>query len=272
MSPLLLIPLQSADLDRPVLTDTSAWYETHAASKKKSSGGKKASSGKTGGGGKKKNDAYVMAGGGWQVHDTGSTNQSGFLVGGEAGWVYRFSGMQGRTRAAGMGIVQADNASGYDLRAGTFLGPKGKLGGVETGLDVFYSAWAWGNDSLPEAVGVEVPLKLSGTVGNFGVFGGVSGAWTNAGKREADWDLPFHEGEAFAGLSGTFEGFDFTGRYSYRVTGVGAVQTIWVGVQLEGATIWDLLEMGEEDDSGGGKKGDGDDSGGKKTGGGGKKG
>ena len=270
MSPLLLLPLQSADLERPVLADTSAWYETHAANKKKSGGGKKSSSGRKGAGSKKKNDAYVQAGGGWQVHQTGSNNLSAFLLGGEAGWVYRFSGMQGRTRVAGSGVVQADKASGYDLRAGTFLGPKGKQGSVETGLDVYYSTWSWGTDTLPEAVGVEIPVKLSGTLGNFGVFGGVAGGWTNAPKRQASWDLPFHEGEAFAGLSGTFEGFDFTAKYSYRVTGVGPVQTVWVGVTLEGATIWDLLEMGEDD--GGGTESD--DGGGKKTsdGGGGKKG
>ena len=243
-------------LEQPVLTE--AYAQPHAKS-----GGKKKGKNK---GPHWDSDPYVRAAGGGQVFGSNGNTWTAVVVGGEAGYQYEYVQKKwprwgGHTRVGGSYVVSGDNAEGLDLRVGTFFGPRGKVLGTTLGVDVFYNTWSYGQNTLPEAFGVDVPLQVTARLNNFTVFGGGVGTITNNAQRQRNWGLPFHEAGGFAGLGGTLEGVDVIARYEYRLTAAGEQQTILLTAKIDGGTIWDLLDQTEESGSGnssGGKKNDDD--------------
>ena len=205
-------------------------------------------------------EPYLEVGGGGQVFGVNGNTHNAWVVHGEAGYEYEYvkkgqwPRWGGATRVGGQYIVQAENAEGMDLRVGTFFGPRWKSAGLQVGPDLFYDTWTYGNTTIPEAYGVEIPLTLHLDLGQVRVFGGGSGAFTNNPNRARDWDLPFHEASAFAGLGGTIEGFDVEASYTYRMTAAGEQQTIVLGARVDAETFMELL--GDDEDGGGssGKK------------------
>lgn len=198
-------------------------------------------------------------------------------VGGEAGYAYAFVGgprphWGGKTRAA-IEYVAANDASGYDARVGSFFGPQGKTFGATAGVDAFYNTWTYGNQTLPESWGVEVPVALNIHRKQTWVQLGASTAYLAEPSRRVDWseqDFPGigHEMALFAGAGTRIENFDVGLDYTYRITAIGPQQEIAGFITLTGAGIQDVWDMlGAEDDStktgGGGKKSD--DGGGKKS-------
>jgi len=212
-----------------------------------------------------KNEPYLEAGGGGQVFGSNNNTFNAWIVHAEAGYEYEYvkkgqwPRWGGATRVGGEYVVQADNVEGMDLRVGTFFGPRWKKAGAQLGVDVFYDTWSYGNTTLPEAVGVEVPLRLHAKAGKLTVFGGGSGAVTNNAQRARDWDLPLHEAAAFAGLGGTVEGIDLEASYEYRLTAAGEQQTIIIGARVDAETFWELLGEEESGSGSGSKKKTSDD-------------
>lgn len=250
-------------LEQPVL------MESYAAEKSGSS--KKSSSSKKNKGPHWERDPYVRAAGGGQVFGSNGNTSTAIVVGGEAGFQYEYVQKKwprwgGTSRVGGSYVVSGENASGMDLRVGTFFGPRGKTVGATIGPDIFYNTWSYGQNTLPEAFGLDVPLTVTANLNNFTAFVGGIGTWTNNEKRARDWDVPMHEAAGFVGLGGTLEGVDVIGRYEYRMTAAGEQQTILLTAKIDGGTIWDLLDQADESQGGsgsgtsGGKKDDDDDS------------
>lgn len=234
-----------------------------------------AAKGKKGKKGKKKGphwekDFYVRPQGGARVYKNSSgTSTSLVTVGGEAGYAYDFVGGQppwwgGHTRAA-IDYVAANDSSGYDLRVGSFFGPTGKLLDASAGLDAFYNTWKYGNQTLPESWGVELPVTLGLHQERFWIQVGGAVAYLDNPARRVDWskeDVPGigHEMAAFASAGGRMEGVDVGAQYEWRMTAIGPVQEVGAFVTVSGAGIqdlWDLIGDSDSDSGGGGKKSSG---------------
>ena len=247
--------------------------------------------GKKGGKGKKKGphwerDFYVQptASGRFYKRNNGET-QSLATVGGEAGYTYNYVGgprphWYGRTRGA-VEYIADNDSSGLDLRVGTFFGPQGKTFGATFGVDGFYNTWTYGNQTLPESYGLEVPVALDIHRKTTWAQVGASVAYLAEESRRVDWsqqDIPGvgHEMSLFAGAGARIENLDLGVRYTYRITAIGPQQELSGFVTVTGANIddvWEMLGAGEDSNSnsgsGSGKKSDGkkssDSDGGKKS-------
>lgn len=262
MTPLVLVPVGLEP--PPALHSESAFPDTSApvSGYAGSSGKKKSTSSSKSSGPYWKKEPFLEIGGGGQVFGSGGNTQNAWIGYAEAGYEYEYvkkgqwPRWGGSTRVGGQYIVQAENAEGLDLRVGTFFGPRSKNAGLQLGPDLFYNSWSYGQNALPEAYGVEVPVTVHAKLGQLLVFGGAKGAVTNNPARARDWDLPLHEAAVFAGLGGTLEGFDIEASYEYRLTAAGEQQTIVLSARVDQETFLELLDAadGEEGDSSGGKK------------------
>ncbi|MFT5582906.1 MAG: hypothetical protein ACI9VR_000483 [Cognaticolwellia sp.] len=223
------------------------------------------------------NDWYVTPGGGGQVYSNGSTTTTTVTVGGEAGLSYEYINTplprwSGRSRVGVTTIASAANgasATGFDVRAGSFIGPAWKNVGIQGGPDFFYNQWTYRSVELDPTFGAELPVTVSAGIDQARVYVGVSPAWVDTASRRVDWatvdsQLPGfgHEFRYVGGINGVLAGVALNAQYEYRITAVGPVQSVMLSAQVDGATLWDIISQtqgGTQDteDQGGGTMGGG---------------
>ena len=215
-------------------------------------------------GGKKKkkpqwvNDWYVTPGGGGQVYSNGSTTTTTVTVGGEAGVTYKYINTplprwSGRSRVGVTYIASAADgakAEGLDVRVGSFIGPAWKNVGIQAGPDIFYNQWTYRAVELDPTFGAELPVTLSAGVDQAKIYVGVSPAWVDTASRRVDWDtvdskLPGfgHEFSYVGGINGTLAGVALNAQYEYRITAAGPIQGVMLSAQVDGATVWDIINQ-----------------------------
>jgi hypothetical protein len=110
------------------------------------------------------------------------TTSTAVALGGEAGvryWQLKNKSpiYAGRTRALAHYIVSSGNATGMEVKVGSFMGPQwlGKGGtyfGLSSGLDVFWNRYSYGDINLDPTVGVGVPFKAVTGMKIVGVYAG----------------------------------------------------------------------------------------------------
>lgn len=234
-------------------------------------------------GGKKKkkpqwvSDWYVTPGGGGQVYNNGTTTTTTVTVGGEAGLSYKYINTplprwSGRSRIGVTYIASAADgakADGLDLRAGSFIGPSWKNAGVQFGPDFFYNQWTYRAVELDPTFGAELPVTVSAGIDQLQVYAGVSPAWVSTASRRVDWatvdtQLPGigHEFSYIGGVNGTLGGVQLNGQYEYRITAAGPLQSAMISAQVDGATVWDILNQTQGGGNTGGSGNTGGDGGG----------
>jgi len=238
-------------------------------------------------GGKKKkkpqwvNDWFITPGGGGQVYSNGSTTTTTVTVGGEAGLSYKYINTplprwSGRSRVGVTYIASAADgatAEGFDVRAGSFIGPTWKNVGLQVGPDFFYNQWTYRAVDLKPTFGAEFPVTVSAGIDQAQLYVGVSPAWVDTASRRVDWDtvdsqLPGigHEFRYVGGIHGVLAGVALNAQYEYRITAVGPVQGVMLSAQVDGATLWDIISQTQEETQGTG--GSQDSGGGGNSGGG----
>jgi hypothetical protein len=225
-------------------------------------------------------DPFITPGGGIQVVGANGNTTTAVTVGGQAGVdsVYMQSKAWprvGGTSRLGVTYLATDtsngNSEGLDVRAGSFWGPRWQKASVQIGPDLFYNQWSYGQDKLDPTYGVELPvtaeLSLFGTPG-LRLWGGVAPAWVSEESRRVDWQnsdatLPGigHEFTYMAGASGVLQGVSINANYQYRITALGPQQTVFVGAQVSGGNLWDLVEAAQDAQNGGNNNNGGDNNG-----------
>lgn len=135
--------------------------------------------------------------GGSSYTSNDGTTSTAVALGGEAGvryWQLKNKSpiYAGRTRALAHYIVSSGNATGMEVKVGSFMGPQwlGKGGtyfGLSSGLDVFWNRYSYGDITLDPTVGVGVPFKAVTGMKIVGVYAGFEPAWIDNADRRVDW-------------------------------------------------------------------------------------
>lgn len=154
------------------------------------------------------------------------------LVGAEGGVRYARTrdgrpDLLGRTRVLGdvmYGLLS--NASGYQVRLGSFIGPTGKVVTYQVGPDF------WGNQyGNPASLDFHLPFSLGVDLSNVVIFHidpqvsaqiGVSPGWAFNRARQVGRIGPFHELNAFVALAVRTRGFGFVVGYQRTWNAAGA--------------------------------------------------
>ncbi len=136
---------------------------------------------------------YLQPVGGATSFSNGRTTTSSMYLGGQAGLLYRqvhkpFPRIKGNARVMGTYTFNSDDVRGTELRLGNFIGPQWKHVGVQTGPDLFRSAYQFGDTTLAPTAGLAWPAILTGRVQQFSVYGGAEPAWYVGDTRPGvDW-------------------------------------------------------------------------------------
>jgi hypothetical protein len=103
----------------------------------------------------------LAGGSGFAQIISGDSEEWALLLGSEVGFRYsqRDGSLAGRTRIAGKGMGVL-GGWGSETRAGTFLGLRGTLIGLEVGADFFRNDYLGEAIALVDSFGVDVPLTL----------------------------------------------------------------------------------------------------------------
>ncbi|MCB9763494.1 MAG: hypothetical protein H6739_27250 [Alphaproteobacteria bacterium] len=272
VSPELLPPLE-----RPVLAQ-SFLGQPHTTLQK--SGGKQG--GKKGAKNKKphwESEPYIQPGGGLRIYKSSGSTQTVATLGGQLGYQYKYvnAGLpqwRGRTRAQGEVLASGDTDAGLELRVGSFMGPHWKYIGAESGLDLLWNRWTYGDQVLAPSLGAEVPVRAVFGTKDVSGYAGVASSFFLDESRRVDWstvDVPGfgHEFAYQGGVSGRVLGVVVGGTAEYRITAAGPVSTFMLTAQVDGTTIQDIIDrMGGVEvgngDTGSGSGGDGSNQGGGK--------
>ncbi|HJN73190.1 MAG TPA: hypothetical protein QGF58_04560 [Myxococcota bacterium] len=146
----------------------------------------------------------------------------GFNIGLEAGVTYADlqTILAGKSRTRGTLLL----GGGYDVRAGTFVGPVTEYWSVLGGGDVFYNEYRF--VGLPASPGIDFPIVA--TVGPQEIYalGGITTTWLANPARRVDWDRNQyfgvgHEFEYRLGMMVTAGRFHFGLSWSRRIMATG---------------------------------------------------
>ena len=144
-----------------------------------------------------KNRPYLNLGGGsgFANIQTGDGDEWALLLGSEGGFRYsqRDGSLEGRTRVAGKGMGVL-GGWGSETRAGTFLGLRRMLIGIEIGVDVFKNDYIGKEVALVESFGVDVPLSLKLGPKLLQGVATISPAFLMDPERRVDWSTTSRPG------------------------------------------------------------------------------
>lgn len=183
--------------------------------------------GKKGGGPGWKSEAYGprLSLGGSSFTDTNGNTVSAVAVGGEIGLHYwqlkhRNPFLVGKTRAVAHYVVSSGDATGMEIKLGSFLGPQwsgrgGSYVRLQAGPDLFWNRYSFGDVNLDPTVGLAFPVMAYTGVSLISLHAGFEPAWVDNEERRVDWD----EQEAF-GFGHQFSTF-MGGQV--RLGGIGSV-------------------------------------------------
>jgi hypothetical protein len=173
--------------------------------------------------------------GGVRILSDGSDVEAGLDMGLQAGLVYqqREGSFGGYSRAA-VTWTGALSGSGQDLRAGTFLGPRARLFGLEIGADLFQNHYDGTLLQLAPTSGVDVPITVEiGPKIAYGILG-VTPTWVEHPDRRVDWsDGQIGVGDEFAWKIGAVARvvvLDLSLLYHHRTVAGGTSEGLAVGI------------------------------------------
>ncbi len=114
------------------------------------------------------------------------------LLGAQGGLRYQQSQrhpptIQGRSRLQGSFALATGNATGAEMRVGSFLGPAWSFLALETGPDVFWNKWSLADLELVPSLGVAWTLGAAVPMGPITLWAGMAPAWLAEKARRVDW-------------------------------------------------------------------------------------
>ena len=164
-------------------------------------------------------------------------------VGGEGGVRYwevntPFPRLRGRTRGTVEYIMSA-GTTGMGVKLGSFLGPAWKNVALESGLDLSWDRYEWGDVTMDPTVGAGIPVIASTGIKGISVYAGLQPTWVNNDDRVVDWSEPDefgfgHEFTTFVGGAIGIDDMSLTIGYSRRVTVFGVQQGYGISANLRG--------------------------------------
>ncbi|MCB9742164.1 MAG: hypothetical protein H6741_18360 [Alphaproteobacteria bacterium] len=200
-----------------------------------------------------KTEPYFAPRGGVRVYSSNGSTNTVATLGGVVGYQYRYVNAgkpqwRGYTRASADLLASGDSSQGMELRGGSFMGPHWKLVGVESGVDVFWNRWTYGNQTLAPSLGAELPIRAMVHQKGFSGYAGVASAWLQDESRRVDWstvDVPGfgHEFAYFVGASGTVMGVQLGLQGEYRITAAGPISTAMASATVDGTTLQDIIDL-----------------------------
>jgi hypothetical protein len=227
-------------LASPTILQVDALAQTKKGKKK----------GKKGGGSEWGQDFYARPSLGASTYTvTGGTPITAVALGGEVGvryWQRKRSNpiYAGRTRAVAHYIVSSGNATGMEVKLGSFMGPQwlgrgGTYFGLSSGLDVFWNKYEFGDVELDGTLGVGVPVKAFTGVKMVGVFAGFEPAWVDNEERQVNWSKQQafgfgHQFSTFMGGQVNLGGMSVGVSYTRTITAYGVQQGYGISMNLRG--------------------------------------
>ena len=164
-------------------------------------------------------------------------------IGGEGGLRYwevnkAFPRLRGRTRGT-IEYIMSAGTTGMGVKFGSFLGPAWRNFALESGLDVSWDRYEWGDVKMEPTVGAGIPLIASAGVKGLSVYAGLQPTWVNNNDREVDWSATdeFGFGDEFSTFVGGSVGIDdmsLTVGYSRRVTVFGVQEGYGISANIRG--------------------------------------
>lgn len=183
----------------------------------------------------------MLAGSSFTTPD-GETNTA-LGIGGEGGLRYwevnkPFPRLRGRTRAT-VEYMMSVGTTGMGVKAGSFLGPAWKNFALESGLDVSWDRYEWGDVRMDPTIGAGIPLIASAGVKGLSVYAGLQPSWVNNEARVVDWseteEFGFgHEFSTFVGGAIGIDDMSLSIGYSRRVTVFGIQQGYGISANIRG--------------------------------------
>jgi hypothetical protein len=158
-------------------------------------------------------------------------------AGGEAGYHYTWTGdpkLVGETRiGATLLYGLTSNSIGYDVRIGSFIGPK--LGDLvlQAGPDLFYNGYGQAGASdynLPATGGLSLPVTATYTpITEVGVSGRITPSWVFNPERRSSIEIgPFDELTAYLGANLSLGEVRGSVGYQWQWTSQGVIQGVVV--------------------------------------------
>ena len=186
---------------------------------------------------------YAEPQGGIVGWSSGGSLTTAATLGGLAGYRYWRVGdppprWSGQTRVKAAYVLSSANASGMEVRLGSFMGPNWKRVGIQAGPDLFWDQWAYGGTTLDPTLGLGVPAVVTLAVDPLTLWGGATPAWLSNPDRRVDWsqtDAPGfgHEFTWSAGASIRIDTFTLGVQYAYHIQATGVQQGFSFGVGLK---------------------------------------
>lgn len=121
----------------------------------------------------------------------GNGSRTALQVGAQAGVNFREKAddlprIRGQARVMGNALVNA--ASGVDVRAGVFAGPSWQQVRLQTGPDVYWNQYDWGNVVLPSTLGLAWPVQALTQWNGLSLSAGIQPSFFLRSERESvDW-------------------------------------------------------------------------------------
>ncbi|MCK6505391.1 hypothetical protein L6R53_18665 [Myxococcota bacterium] len=172
----------------------------------------------------------------------GERTATGVSIGAEGGLRYWQVGrprpvLRGVARVAGDYVLTTSDAAGMELRVGNQLGPYWKNVGLQTGPDLFWNRYSFGQVDLDPTVGLAWPLTALAWTRGLSVYGGAEPAWLSNPDRRVDWSeqaVPGfgHEFTWLGGVGVDVGGLSLSLGYRYRITAGGGQHGVSAGISL----------------------------------------
>jgi hypothetical protein len=169
---------------------------------------------------------------------SGDSEEWALLLGSEVGFRYsqREGSLAGRTRISGKGMGVL-GGWGSETRAGTFLGVRRTLIGLEVGVDFFRNDYLGEEISLVDSLGVDVPLTVKIGPKLLQGVATVAPAFGMDPERRVDWTTTsaFGIGDEFEWAVGVELGLPIVGvsvSYKERIVADAQIRSLQFGLEL----------------------------------------
>jgi hypothetical protein len=169
--------------------------------------------------------------------------QTALGIGGEGGIRYwevnkAFPRLRGRTRGT-IEYIMSLGTTGMAVKAGSFMGPAWKNFALESGLDLSWDRYEWGDVTMEPTIGAGIPVIASAGIKGISVYAGLQPTWVNNEDREVDWSETDEFGfgdefSTFLGGSIAIDDMSLTIGYTRRVTVFGVQQGYGVSANIRG--------------------------------------
>jgi len=173
---------------------------------------------------------------------SGGTTRSATSLGAQVGirfWEQkkRRPRIEGISRASGSYLL-SNGADGLDVRVGAFAGPAWKKLRVQTGPDVYWNRYTWGNVTLDPTTGLAWPVQASTRLKGISLLAGLQPSFFLSSERDSvDWSeesLPgFGDEFTYFGAVGVSLGsLRFNVSLTQTITAYGSDRSLGLGVRL----------------------------------------